>query len=110
MPQSELTDELHNDLCEIIANYGIYFQDGSVEDFFAEVRAAVLRDFSLAGVRARGLTPGDLAQVGRLGGRPRKGETAEEARARREAERGIDNGITDYDCDDSDADAEEALA
>lgn len=87
MPESEapVSEELRTDLEEILVEW---VETGEQwwpipPDVHERIRLAVLRDFSLAGVRARGATHQDYVAMGKLGGRPRKGETAEEARLRR---------------------------
>lgn len=97
MPKSntELSEELFTEMRGIIVrSTGMTRVSRALVE---ELRCAVLRDFSLAGVRARGLTPAELTELGKRGGRPRRGETAEEARIRR----GLapDNGVSDYDDD-----------
>lgn len=85
MPESEISEELMEDLQLVLVDW----VEGNEQwwpipgDVYERIRLAVLRDFSLAGVRARGATARDFSEMGKLGGRPRKGETAEEARLRR---------------------------
>lgn len=106
MPNTELTEDLMAEMEQIIRQYLRLPSQKVSPAMLEELRCAVLRDFSLAGVRARGLTPAEFSRQGKLGGRPRAGETAEEARARRRAELGlIDNGINDYDCDETEVSA-----
>lgn len=87
MPESEaqVSEELREDLQEVLVewveNSGQWWPIPC--DVYERIRLAVLRDFSLAGVRARGATARDFSEMGKMGGRPRKGETAEEARLRR---------------------------
>lgn len=86
MPNSELSGELFDEFDEVMLCYGIKLQ-GDREEFYYALVEAVRRDFALAGVKARGLTSDEAREQARLGarfaGRPRKGETAEEARMRR---------------------------
>lgn len=87
MPESEapVSEELREDLQEVLVEW----VEGNEPwwpipcDVYERIRIAVLRDFSLAGVRARGASHQDFVAMGKMGGRPRKGETAEEARLRR---------------------------
>lgn len=89
MPNQELSSDLEDELDEIMDDYESELADGSGcrDSLYERLIEAVRRDFALAGVRARGMTSEEAREQGRLGarlgGRPRRGETAEEARMRR---------------------------
>lgn len=86
MPYQELSEELVEELDEVMDSHEIRFS-GEREELYGALVEAVRRDFALSGVKARGLTTEIAREQARLGarlaGRPRKGETAEEARMRR---------------------------
>lgn len=89
MPQTELSSELVVELDAIMDDYEDDLGRGADcrDELYVSLVEAVRRDFALAGVRARGLTSEQAREQGklgaRLGGRPRAGETPEEARMRR---------------------------
>lgn len=87
-----ITQELYNELKQILVqgiNWEVDPTKGDVipDALYEEIRYAVIKDFSLAGVYARGASHEEYVRIGNLGGRPRAGETPAQAYQRRALER-----------------------